>query len=80
MKVHLHTCTDYSVLGQLLDQQLHVGVSMGVQLPAGDTEVEPQPRRMTVAVAAPGNVLVLLRAIIHPGKVRRGLIIRIIDY
>lgn len=80
MKDHLHTCTDYSVLSQLLDQQLHVGVSMGVQLPAGDTEVEPQPWRMTAAVAAPGNALVFLWAIVHPGKIRRGLIIKIIDY
>lgn len=68
------------MLSQLLDQQLHVGVSMGVQLPAGDAEVETQPRRMTAAVAAPGNALVLLRAIIHPGKIRRAFIIRIIDY
>lgn len=80
MKVHLHTCTDYSVLSQLLDQRLHVGVSMGVQLPAGDAKVELQPWRMTTAVAAPGNALVLLRAIVHPGKIRRELVIRIIDY
>lgn len=80
MKVHLHTCTDYSVHSQLLDQWLHVGVSMGVQLPAGDAEVEPQPRRMVAAVAAPENALVLLWTIVHPGKIRRGLIIRIIDY
>lgn len=80
MKVHLHTCTDYSVLSQLLDQRLHVRVSMGVKLPAGNAEVKPPPRRMTAAVAAPGNALALVQAIVHPGKIRRGLIIKIIDY
>lgn len=47
---------------------------MGVQLPAGDAEVEAQPWRMAAAAAAaaPGDALVL-RAIAHPGKTRRGL-------
>lgn len=45
---------------------------MGVQLPAGDGEVEAQPWRVAATAAAPGNAL-FLRAIAHPGKTRRGL-------
>lgn len=41
---------------------------MGVQLPAGDAQVETQPRRMTVTVAVPINFLVAFLASTHPGK------------
>lgn len=57
--------------GELPDQWLHVGVPMGVQLPAGDAQVEAQPGRMAVTAAVPLNVLVAFLTGTHPGKVRR---------
>lgn len=65
-----HTCADDAVLGELLGQRLHVGVTMGVQLPAGDAQVEAQPRRMAVTAAVPLDVLVFFLASTDPGNRR----------
>lgn len=58
------------VCGKLLGQRLHVGVTMWVQLPAGDAQVETQPRRMAATAAVPLDVLVAFLASTHPGKRR----------
>lgn len=65
-----HTCTDNAVCGKLLGQRLHVGVTMWVQLPAGDAQVETQPRRMAATAAVPQDILVAFLASTHPGKRR----------
>ena len=71
-EVLCHTCADDAVLGELLGQRLHVGVTVGVQLPAGDAQVEAQPRRMAVAAAVPLDVLVLFLAGTQPGGDKGG--------
>lgn len=66
-----HTCTDDTMRGELLRQSFHVGVTMGVELPAGDTQVEAQPGGVAVSAAVPLHVLVALPASTHPGQRRR---------
>lgn len=61
-----HTCTDDAVRGELLHQGLHGGVTMGVELPAGDAQVKPQPWRVAVAAAVPVRILVAILAGTHP--------------
>ena len=50
MRVLLLTCADNLVGGQLVLQQMQVGVSGVVQLPAGYTHVEAQPGRVGLHV------------------------------
>lgn len=66
------TCTDDALSGELLGQSLHVGVTVGVELPAGDAQVEAQPGRMSVAAAGPLDVLVGFLASTHPEKRWKG--------
>ena len=63
------TCTDDVVGGQLLDQGPHVGVWVGVQLPAGNAHVEAQPGGVAAAAAVPLNVLVAILQRTHPAGV-----------
>lgn len=54
--------------GQLLDQSLHVGVPVRVELPAGDTQVKAQPGRVTVAAAVPLDIFIALLTRTDPAK------------
>lgn len=67
-----HTCTDDTLRGKLLGQGLHVGVTVGVELPAGDAKVEAQPWRVAVTAAVPLDVLVAFLACTHPEKRKLG--------
>lgn len=67
-----HTCADDAVCGELLGQELRVGVPMGIQLPAGDTPVETQPGGLAVTAAVPLDVLGGSLAITRPVKRREG--------
>lgn len=66
------TCADDAVGGELLHQGVHVGVAMGVELPAGDAEVETQPGRVSVAAAVPLDVLVAVLTGTHPAVSAKG--------
>lgn len=72
MKTLSQTCADDAVGGQLLHQGVHVGVAMGVELPAGDAEVEAQPGRVCVAAAVPLDVLVAVLTGAHPAGRAKG--------
>lgn len=52
--------------GELLRQVLHVGVMMGVELPAGDAQVKAQPWRVAATAAVPVNILIAVLARTHP--------------
>lgn len=56
--------------GELLRQRLHAGVPVGVQLPAGDAQVETQPGGAAGAAAGPDGVLEALLTVTQPGGER----------
>lgn len=62
------TCTDDPVGSELLNQQLHVGVMMGVELPAWDPQMEAQPWRMAVTASVPLDVLRFFQSVTLPVK------------
>ena len=62
------TCTDDAERGELLSQSLHVGVTVRVELPARDAQVEAQPGGVSVAAAVPPDVLVALLTGTYPGE------------
>lgn len=62
------TCTDDAVCAELFSQILHVGFTMGVELPAGDTQVKAQPGGVAGTAAVPPGILVSLVTISHPGQ------------
>lgn len=53
------TCAEDTVSAKLLGKRYHVGFSVGVELPTGDTNMEPQPWGVALTAAVPiGGVIV----------------------
>lgn len=66
------TCADDALRRELLGQRRRVGVTVGVELPAGDPQVEAQPGRVAVAAAVPPRVLVAFAARAQPAERKMG--------